>query len=136
MTQAIPFLLPFLVPLLAWFGLTQGGPWVLAGWLFVFIAHPILDFLAGNENPNRTATETATATASVPYHSLLLWLYVPYQAAFLSYALWWAATRNPTPLELLGATLSIGSITGGLGITIAHELVHRRRRAERGLGVL
>lgn len=37
-------------------------------------------------------------------------------------------------LELLGVTISLGITTGGMGITFAHELIHRPGRFERRMG--
>ena len=38
--------------------------------------------------------------------------------------------------ELIGLTLSLGAMTGGVGIPVAHELIHRRERTFQRMGLL
>lgn len=115
---------------MALYGIDLGGFWVMSGFIFCFVIHPLLDLLSGKSD--------VVASENGEYgtlYSFLLWIYVPLQLVFLSVILYWVSTRSYSMLELLGIIVSTGAITGGLGITIAHELVHRRARWERGLGV-
>jgi alkane 1-monooxygenase len=40
------------------------------------------------------------------------------------------------PLELVGATLSVGATTGAIGMAVAHELIHRRHGYARAFGAI
>lgn len=130
MKKVIPYSVPYSIPLLALAGIHFGGFWVLAGLIFAFVIHPLLDLMAG-----KTEDMASVNGENATLFSLLLWIYVPLQAVFLSLIFYWVSVRSFTGLELIGITLSAGAVTGALGITIAHELVHRRERWERGLGV-
>lgn len=130
MKNFIPYTVPFFIPLLAFAGIYYGAGWVLAGFLFCFVIHPILDFLSG-----KTERIASSGGSDKIFYDLLVWLYVPLQVTFLIGVFSLVNQKAYTHLEVFGIVLSVGSITGGLGITIAHELVHRRARWERGLGV-
>ena len=59
---------------------------------------------------------------------------MPVQAALVLWAVHRFATAPLTPVEQVGLLLSVGTVTGGIGITYAHELVHRSGRFELALG--
>ena len=63
-----------------------------------------------------------------------LYLWPAYQTLFLFSGIYFLSTES-NPLYLALGSISIGIITGGFGITIAHELVHRPIKWQRGLGV-
>jgi alkane 1-monooxygenase len=69
-----------------------------------------------------------------PCFKAVTWGWVPVQLGLLAWMLTRVATVPLTPFEVAGATLSMGAISGAIGITFAHELVHRSHRFERGLG--
>jgi alkane 1-monooxygenase len=62
----------------------------------------------------------------------LLRLYVPLQLALLAAGL--AAAPGLDWPHVAGLAFGVGFVTGGLGITFAHDLGHSRRRADRALG--
>lgn len=102
----------------------------MSGFIICFVIHPILDLLSGKSDV--VASENGEYGS---LYSFLLWIYVPLQFIFLTAILFFVSNRLYSNLELFGIIVSTGAITGGLGITIAHELVHRRARWERGFGV-
>ena len=130
MRNLIPFTLALTVPVIAWFGIELGGPWVLSGFIFSFVIHPILDIISGK---NHEVLEKGSVSGTA--YSFILWFYFPLQILFLYKVLNLTSVNEFSPLALWGIILSAGAITGGLGINIAHELVHRRARWERGIGV-
>ena len=130
MNKFLPYTIPLTVPVLALLGIYAGGLWVLAGFVFCFVIHPLLDYFSGNSNT--IASENGEHKT---LFSFLLWIYFPVQIIFLGLILYLVSARVYSLPELTGIILSTGAITGGLGITVAHELVHRRARWERGFGV-
>lgn len=66
-----------------------------------------------------------------PWLPWLLRLYVPLQLALLVAGL--AAAPRSSWLELAGMAFAVGFVTGGQGITFAHELGHSRSRSDRAL---
>jgi alkane 1-monooxygenase len=127
--RVIPFLAPYFVLALAWAGATLSGGYVLAAAVFVLVLHPLLDLLFGRETPSEHPTP-----GPAWLHDLLLWGYIPAQMALLVVCL--AQPLDPSSLEFWGLALSLGVTTGGMGITIGHELIHRTRFFERILGTL
>lgn len=102
----------------------------MSGFLFCFVVHPALDLVCG-----KTEALASTEGRYKNLFSFLLWIYLPIQIFFLTLILYWVKVRTYSYIELTGIILTTGAITGGLGITIAHELVHRKARWERGIGV-
>jgi len=127
--RSLPYWLIYSVPLLAMAGLTLGGPWPLLPVAYVFLLIPLLEPLFGRNASNDGASGPARRWA----FDLPLILWVPAQLALLS----WAILRlGHTPLSagaFLASAAAVGLVTGGIGITVAHEWMHRSTRWERGL---
>ncbi|CAM9260115.1 unnamed protein product [Choristocarpus tenellus] len=62
--------------------------------------------------------------------------FVPSQLALLAYACYTVNKMELSNLEYIGFTLSVGIYTGGVGITVSHELVHKNTRVEQWAGRL
>jgi alkane 1-monooxygenase len=127
-SRVASFTLPYLIPILLVPALLERGLWTWAAASIVFLLHPLFDSLIGRK--------PAHVELNAPGASLLLWAYVPLQAGFL---VWAITTFSNAPLEAWekwGLVISTGSMTGAIGITAAHELVHRRSAFERGLGAV
>lgn len=123
-------LFTFLAPLLCVLGLAQGGAWVFLGPAWSLGIAVALDLIvpadrAGREVPARLR----------PAMALLTWAVLPVVAGTVAYGVWLAGTREMAWWEFWGAALAVGTVSGGIGITTAHELVHRRKAWERGLGI-
>ena len=54
--------------------------------------------------------------------------------AFLFFMAWRVIEPARTAIEIIGGVLSAGIAGGVVGITVAHELIHRRSRVDRFLG--
>jgi alkane 1-monooxygenase len=130
MINALPYSLPLCIPLFTLVGAYLGGWWVTLGIVIAFVIHPILDFFAP-----QIREEDESSPKNPFWYSFLLWIYLPLQVIFLNVIFYWISVRFYSLPELLGIILSVGTVTGALGITMAHELVHRKDRWERGLGV-
>lgn len=109
---------------------TQPLRWQQLGWpamtlVVTFVLVPLLD--AGVGAPRGNVFEPVPA-------GLARWLpslHLPLQAYLLVAAARLAADLSPGGLLLLA--LGVGTIAGGLGITIAHELGHRASRLDRSI---
>lgn len=94
-----------------------------------FIAIPLLDVLVGSPRHQRTAPMLQSRWAR--------WLpraQVPLQLSLLLQAVLLAPTLNGVDFVLFA--LAVGTVTGGVGITVAHELGHRRSQLDRVLSRL
>ena len=64
--------------------------------------------------------------------SVPLYVWIPLQVGVVAWGVHLATVR--TGWDFVGLIVSVGLFTGGIGITIAHELIHRKTSFERGLG--
>ena len=127
--RRLGFLLALTLPLWVVVGARLGGAWNFLTPAWVFFALPLLDALAGKD--------TALVLPRGPdgrvwsrFFDGLLYLWVAIQLALLA----WAAARVaalPDFASRLGLAYSVGIVTGGVGIVVAHELGHRRRLFDR-----
>jgi alkane 1-monooxygenase len=128
---ALPFWSSLILIPLAWIGATQGG-WTVAllplfGWGMV----TLLDILGGHE----TANPDPDAPADLRWYRAITVLWAPVQAGVLFGTLAWVtATDHLSPAEEIALFFGLGVISGAIGITYAHELMHQKPRWERWLG--
>jgi alkane 1-monooxygenase len=98
-----------------------GAPWVSIA--VAFVAIPLLDALVGSPQRDDGPPRPLPLVRWIPR------LQLPLQAALLI-----GAVRLAPELpmgQLLVFALAVGTVTGGMGITIAHELGHRASRLDR-----
>ena len=127
---ALPFLASFPMAPIVLLCVAAGGWWTYVPLAVIFVAVPILDAIGGIADESRVSPDFDRN----PWFKAITWAWVPVQLALLTWVLAMAATGRLTPFELAGAALSMGATAGAVGITFAHELVHRRQRVERALG--
>ena len=134
--KSAPFVLVFSVPAALVAGVLIGGAWAYAVPVYVFIVVPIADRLIGDSlfNPDRSTGDAV----SVPHVSVL----VGYAACQLVISVWtlWSITTGiavgtMSTLSAVGLVVGLGVLCGAIGITVAHEFIHRSNRIERGIGV-
>jgi alkane 1-monooxygenase len=127
--RALPHWFIYSIPLLTAVGLWRGGGWLAASIVFVFGVIPLVDALVGLRVDNEgTDGPLRQWRFDAP---LLSW--VPVQIAIQLWALSRVAGGHLVGWEAWLAMISVGLLTGGLGITVAHELMHRRSSWERAL---
>ncbi len=115
----------------------------IGGWGFYFthiltlLLHPFFDELvAGPEKMADTdPSGKRPPTAYSQVCQFLLCAYVPLQVTMVIWALWLFPQDHLSWFERGGLLWSTGLTTGAVGITAAHELVHRPRRFDRFLGL-
>jgi alkane 1-monooxygenase len=130
MKKLLPHFLSYTMPLFALWGISKGGYWIYSGFFFTFLIHPLLDVLFGkaaiSKNPN---------VKFKFIYNLLTWSYFPIQLLLFHFIFIEFLQSGITSFELIGISLSLGTISGAIGITLAHELIHRRDSFERGIGI-
>ena len=151
------YLPSYSIPIAAALGMWLGGYWTLVTPIYVFLFIPLVEWLVGSIPSNHNPEQDDKAKASFGY-TLLLWSYVPIQYALTGFFLLKlsaggfsepgiGAFATLTDAEfsigmnsviwvmgLIGATLSLGISNGGIGFTVAHELIHRSSKFEQWLG--
>jgi alkane 1-monooxygenase len=108
------------------------SPWFLfCVPLLAFIVVPVLDGLLGRDSWRPTREQMLDLEHKRSFRYILV-IYALLQTAMLLSALFkWNVLHGWEQAALI---LSAGIATGGMGITIAHEFVHRAERAERAVG--
>lgn len=127
------FAIPLLLPLLLLPGALLGGGWSFLTVAFVFGVVPLLDLMSGRDHWNPAQDEVRELEAS-RYYRFLLYAWAVLQFSLLAWMLQHAARLDS--LTFVGMALSVGTLTGAIGITIAHELGHKLDWRERLLGRL
>lgn len=108
-------------------GIAIGGTFTWTGVFLIFTILPILEF----SFPNFKLKQKPIVTEITE-----IWLFI--SPVILSLFTIWSGFKfvgTNSIFEKWGLALSVGSLNGALGITIAHELVHRKESWQRGLGV-
>lgn len=129
----MPYLASFLIPLCAAVGLWLGGPFAWLTPVVVFVLVPALDAWIGRDDRNLNPVAEARAKSKRLY-TWILFAYLPISIG-LMLALGHRITQaDASWMAQAGWILSVALSTGGIGITVAHELVHRRSAAEQWVG--
>ncbi|MFN0115042.1 MAG: alkane 1-monooxygenase [Paracoccaceae bacterium] len=131
---ALPFWMSVLMVPLAVAGAVAGGWTVLLLPLYGLVVSSLLDAILGlnEENP-----DTGTTDDRLFWHRLVTLIWFPLQLATVLWSIWYVTHRGEhSVLSLIVLFYGLGLMSGGIGITYAHELMHRTGRLERWLGDL
>ena len=118
---------PYTLSSITFMGVYLGGPYCAIGIGVIFIFHPLLDQIL-----TKLFGDTKKPVENASNISLYLWPI--FQSLFLFSSAYFLS-KEPNILYFFLGSISVGIITGGFGITIAHELVHRPIKWQRALGV-
>jgi len=131
-SKTLPFWLAYVLPPLIIVSVYNRGWFVWLPLGVVFVALPIIDSMAGVAELSREAPELAFNR----WFRIVTWLWVPIQLGMIAWLVGTVPRTNLTPHEVALATISVGAVTGAIGMTFAHELIHRRKAYERLLGTI
>ncbi|MEY3386965.1 MAG: hypothetical protein RIR53_1776 [Bacteroidota bacterium] len=132
-TSPLTYYVALSLPLMAWIGVEAGSALTALGMVFAFVGLPFLDVITGKDDRSPEPSDVAALDDMISYR-LILYLYAVVQTLLLWRLLEIWSAAHWTWLEYAASVISIGTVTGGLGITIAHELGHRNSALERALG--
>jgi alkane 1-monooxygenase len=104
-------------------GVFLGGAWLALTPFLAFALFPVLDLVLPKARPPTPARPTPLLYFYLPYHAALI-----LAAAYSVHTLAWTAPR------LWATALSVGVVTGGTGISFAHEWVHKLRPLQKLYG--
>jgi alkane 1-monooxygenase len=95
-----------------------------------WVVVPALDLLVGRSAAASSEAEVRRLEVN-PFFRFVLHAWVPLQLALIGWGAWLVGSGRVEGVDALLFTLSVGLATGGAGITIAHELGHKRPRLDR-----
>jgi len=127
------YLIAYTIPLSVYLTISMGSWYTWLPVAYVFVMIPLADFMVGRDDSNLSAEAELRAKASNVY-TFILWMFIPVQFGLLFWLGYHFTLGNLSGLSLAGAMLSVALSNGGIGITIAHELVHRPSKGEQWLG--
>jgi alkane 1-monooxygenase len=113
---------------------TGFGVFWWSGPILTFGIIPVLDYLVGTDAENPPDSALALLEND-PFYRWATYLYLPIQYLSLVLACWlWSGGGwvSMTPVDKLGLMATVGGI-GGIAISTAHELGHKRAQAEQRL---
>jgi alkane 1-monooxygenase len=126
------YMICFILPPIAVLGYMLGGWFNFMTPVLVFMILPILDALIGldSSNPNE---EDVPQLQNEKFYRYLTYAWAYLQVGFV---IWACYAIVAIPMEwnaMIGFVLSVGIITGGIGITVGHELGHKNTKYEQFL---
>ncbi len=129
--KKIGFYTAFILPAITVLGVYLGGWYNYLSPVFVFIVLPIIDQWIGLDVQNVPA-ESVKETEEDLYYRFVTYAWTFVQVAFIFWCVYAISTQAFSHLrEWIGFILSVGLVTGGIGITVAHELGHKKSTLER-----
>ena len=137
MLSVTPYAFGYLLPAMTALGLAAGGGWAWSTVAFAFVVTPVLDAIVPLDIENPNEAEVLRRQGGRAAWDALLVGWLPVQVGLM---VWTVLRLVHSPeagvLEVLGWTVSLGVMTGGGGITVAHELMHRKNRFHRAVSEL
>lgn len=129
--KKLGFFAAFILPALTVTGYYLGGASNFLAVAFAFVCLPLIDHFSGLDTRNVT-DEEAKAKAEEFYYRFVTYVWTYVQIIFVVWGCYAVTTsRITTPIEWIGFVLSVALVTGGIGITVAHELGHKKSKLER-----
>lgn len=127
--KKLGFYSAFVLPLLLISGFYLGGIGFSLIHIFVFILVPVLDFFIRKDQENVPENQIPILTKERFYKLVIFsWVYV--QLAVLVWGFFVIANRTLSFSEWLWFASGMALVTGGVGITVAHELGHKAGKLE------
>ncbi len=128
--KKIGFFTAFIIPALVMIGFYAGGLWNFLALVFVFGVITVIDHITGIDQENVEETD-AKVVGEEFYYRFVTYVWTFVQVAFV---LWgaYAVTTGwlTTTIEWVGFVIGFSLVTGGIGITVAHELGHKKSKLE------
>jgi len=130
-----PYYCVIILPIVVFKSVALGGMWTFGILGYAFVVVPFWDCFVGVDVGNNTKEVQKQLHEAFRFELLTL-LIAPGVLACLAYGSWLANFGGFSLVELFGLSLSVGVITGVVGIVAGHELCHRASWYERLLGRL
>ncbi|MCT8330922.1 alkane 1-monooxygenase [Albidovulum sediminis] len=134
LSSALPFWISLALLPLAAIGAHFGGWTVFLLPLYGWCGVTLLDAVFGRNTEN---PDPSTPERDLFWYRLITLLWFPIQVTAVYGTIWWVTqTDTLAAWERIALGFGLGVISGSIGITYAHELMHQGNRLERWLGDL
>lgn len=132
--KKLAFFTAFIIPALVIAGFYLDDYWNFLAIVFSFLLIPLIDQSLGIDTTNVDESEVKIVGEEFYYRFVTyVWTYV--QVAFVIWGAYAVTTgRLNSTWEWAAFILSVSLVTGGIGITVAHELGHKKSSLERTYG--
>lgn len=129
--KKLGFFAAFILPALVVTGFYSGSYWNFSAIIFAFLIIPVIDQITGIDTTNVDDSRVKVISEEKYYRFVTyIWTYVQ-----LAFVLWgcFVVTQGKlqSPITWIAFVLSFALVTGGIGITVAHELGHKKSKLER-----
>ncbi|RMH19763.1 MAG: alkane 1-monooxygenase, partial [Gammaproteobacteria bacterium] len=135
MLRDLKYLIAYIAPLSTLIAILWQGAWSYSTVVVAFVLIPIGEQLLGG-SPKNLTPEEEKKKARTFFFDLLLYLNLPILYGLVFLFLKTVTTASLQTWEVVGLTLSTSIIVGTIGINVAHELGHRRKKFEQWLSKL
>ena len=127
--KKIGFFSALILPALLVFGYQLGGVnlWLIHG--FVFVIVPAMDYLISKDTSN-VPKEMISKVTKEYFYKLVTFIWVYVQLAVLIWAFYVVSIADYQLWEWIAFTSGLALVTGGIGITVAHELGHKAEKIQ------
>ncbi|MGV8951518.1 MAG: alkane 1-monooxygenase [Cypionkella sp.] len=134
LTSALPFWLSLGMVPVAIAGTLLGGAWVIGLPLYSWVMFSVLDAVGGLNEDN---ADLETPEAGLTYYRAITLICFPVQFVLLFWMIWYVPqAAHLGALEKIVLFFGAGVVSGTIGITYSHELMHQKPAVERWLGDL
>lgn len=128
--KKIGFFTAFIVPTATIIGFYLGGFWNALTIALVFFVIPLADYWIG-EDPENLSEDESLKIAESYYYRFITFVWTFFQLGFLFWGAYMVAFVPLQWWELALFSFSFALVTGGIGITVAHELGHKKSKTEK-----
>jgi len=122
--QALIYCSIYLFPVLTVLGFYLGGWWIYAAVFAGYVLVPLSDLVIGTSEVNLN-TEHEKVAAKTDIFRYITYGIAPIIVVLVIWGCWVASTYELATYEYLGLVLSVALISGGIGLTVAHEQCHK-----------
>lgn len=129
--RKIGFFTAFIIPVSVIVGYYLGDGWNFLAVGIAFLLIPLMDYMVGTSTYNVPEEKVAIVSEEF-YYRFVTYIWTYFQYAFLFWAFYVVVFGTlSSPISWIGFVLGVSLVTGGIGITVAHELGHKKSRLER-----
>jgi len=122
------FLMVYIIIFLPCTGFYLGGIYNFITFIILFSLIPLIDyFIQDKSNPDNIQSKELLKDK---YYVLITLLYIPVQMILLGYSVYLVHNSSLSILEWIGFASSTGLVMGGVGINLAHELMHKNSKLQ------